>query len=312
MSFASPLFLLSLLLVPLLGLAMAVAARRRRRFALRFPALRALRASASPRPAWRRRVPAALTLLGVGALALALARPQATVAVPVEKASIMLVTDTSGSMSATDVAPSRLDAAQEAARDFLGEVPETVRVGALSYSDAARLDIAPTDDRDAVRSAIDGLAADGGTATGDALDVAVKALRQKRGDRTPAAVVLLSDGKTTAGRDPVPVAAAAKRLRVPIYTVALGTEGGTLPGPGGQAVPVPPDPETLAQIASSSGGAAFTADDADQLSGVYRKLGSQLGTKEEQREITAAFAAGGLLLLGAGLAGGLRLRPTLT
>jgi Ca-activated chloride channel family protein len=250
-------------------------------------------------------------LVGVAALALALARPQTTVAVPVEEASIMLVTDTSRSMLADDVAPSRLAAAQQAARDFLGQVPGTVRVGVLSYSDSVAVSQAPTQERAPVTAAIDGLAANGGTATGEALDAALKALRADRQARTPAAIVLLSDGQTTVGRDPVPVAQEAKRLGIPVYTVALGTPDGTVQGPTGPLA-VPPDPESLQEIAAASGGKAFTAEDADGLSGVYHELGSRLGTKDEQREITAGFAAGGLLLLGAGLAGGLRTRSPLT
>jgi Ca-activated chloride channel family protein len=312
MSFADPKYLIALAFVPLLAAAAALAARRRRRFAVRFPALRALTAAAGPVPSWRRRVPAALTLLGVAALALALARPEHTVAVPIEKASIMLVTDTSGSMTATDVGPSRLAAAQRAAKDFADAVPATVQLGALSYSDAARADVQPTSDHAAVKAAIDGLSADGGTATGDALDVAVKALRADRSDHAPKAVVLLSDGKTTVGRDPVPVAQAAKRLGVPIYTVALGTDGATITAPDGTQVPVPPDPQTLARIAQASGGRSFTAGDADGLSSVYRALGSKLGTKKEQREVTAGFAAAGLVLLGAGLTAGLRRRSVIT
>jgi Ca-activated chloride channel family protein len=231
--------------------------------------------------------------------------------VPVEQASIMLVTDTSRSMLAEDVAPSRLAAAQEAARDFLDEVPDSLRVGALSYSDSATVAQTPTTDRAPVKAAIDGLVADGGTATGEALDVAVRALRPGGEGRTPAAIVLLSDGKTTVGRDPVEAARIAREQGVPVYTVALGSSDGTVPGPMGP-LSVPPDPETLAQIAQASGGKAFTAEDADGLTAVYRELGSRLGTKDEEREVTAAFAAGGLVLLGLGLAGGLRARSPLT
>lgn len=313
MSFASPILLLSLLVVPaLLGLS-ALAARRRRRFAVRHPAVDALVAAAGPRRPWRRRVPMALALAGIAALALSLARPERTVAVPVEQASIMLVTDTSRSMLADDVSPSRLAAAQQAARDFLGQVPASVRVGITSYSDSPAVSQTPTEDRAPVRATIDGLLANGGTATGDALRAALNALRPDgvNGIQTPAAIVLLSDGATTVGRDPVPVAQAAKRLGVPIFTVALGTADGTVEGPTGP-IAVPPDPATLQQIAEASGGHAFTAQDADGLTSVYRELGSKLGTKDEEREVTVGFVAGGLVLLAAGLAGGVRVRSVLT
>ncbi|HYF26450.1 MAG TPA: VWA domain-containing protein [Baekduia sp.] len=314
MSFAAPELLLALLAVPALLAAAAVVARRRRRFALRLPAARALVAAAGPgRSPWARRLPAALLLAGVAALAVALARPQATVRVPVEQASVLLVTDTSGSMLAEDVAPSRLAAAQRAARDFLDEVPDAVKVGTVSFADTASLSQAPTTDHDAVRSAVGGLAAQGGTATGEALDTALDALRPGgTAAGPPAAVVLLSDGATTVGRDPAQVAATARRLGVPVHTVALGTPGGTVPDPRGGVLRVPPDPESLTRIAGASGGRAFSAADADGLRAVYRELGSRLGTEPQEREITVAFTGAGLLLVAGGLAAGVRRRPTLT
>jgi Ca-activated chloride channel family protein len=124
--------------------------------------------------------------------------------------------------------------------------------------------------------------------------------------------VLLSDGKTTQGGDPLEAAARARQLGVPVYTVALGTPDGVLPnGPMGQAVPVPPDPETLRAIAERSGGQAFEVEDAGELEGIYERLGSQIGTREEQREISAGFAAAGLLLLLGGVGTGLRWRGRL-
>jgi Ca-activated chloride channel homolog len=254
-------------------------------------------------PRWRRHVPAALLALSAAGLALALARPEATVAVPVEQASVMLVTDTSRSMEATDVAPDRLDAARSAAERFLDEAPDELRVGAVAFSETARVLQPPTTEHDQVRAALAGLVADGGTATGDGLDAALTALdgtNSKR--RPPAAVVLLSDGKQTIGRDAVTVADEARRAHVPVYTVALGTPDGVVDG----NLLVPPDPEALRQIAQASGGQAFEASDGDQLAAVYERLGSQLGTRKETREITAAFAAVGLLLLGGALAASVR------
>lgn len=136
----------------------------------------------------------------------------------------------------------------------------------------------------------------GGTATGDALATSLAMIRSQK---APGAIVLLSDGKATHGQDPLPIAAEAKRLKIPIYTVALGTASGTLPN--GDAVP--PDVATLSQIAEQSGGQAFTADQASQLSAVYEKLGSEVATKHEEREVTSAFAGGAaiLLLMGGGL-----------
>ena len=301
MSFASPLFLVALLLVPLAGLAYARAQRRRRAYAVRFTALPALKEAAATVPAWRRHLPAALALLAIAVLALTLARPERTVAVPVERASIMLVTDHSRSMLADDVDPDRLSAAQKAANDFLDEVPDGIRVGMVAFSGAPSAVQPPTHDREAVRNLIANLTADGATATGEALQEAVDALAadlEGGKKRPPAAIVLLSDGKTTVGRDPVGVASAAEQLKIPIYTVALGTSDAVVAVPGfGGLVPVPPDPETMAEIARVSGGRSFEATDGGRLSSIYKELGSRLGTKQEKREATAGFAAGGLLLL---------------
>ncbi len=309
MSFQAPVFLAGLALVPLLLAAAALARRRAQRYDIRLPSVPTLAAVAPAASRWRRRVPTALLCLALAGLAIALARPEATVAVPVERASVMLVTDASGSMRATDVAPDRLRAAQAAAGEFLDELPDPVRVGVVGFSDTAHTVTPPTDAREEARATIAGLTADGGTATGDALTSALDALEGETGerrDRPPAAVVLLSDGAATAGRDPVAAARAAGRAGVPVYTVALGTPEGAIEQPGGVTQPVPPDPETLAAVAEASGGQAFAVDDADGLDAVYERLGSEIGTKQERREVTAAFAAGGLLLLVGSLAASLR------
>lgn len=305
MSFASPLFLAALVLVPLVVAAYVAAQHRRRRYAVRFTALPALRAAAATVPAWRRHLPAVLALAALATLVLALARPQRTVAVPEERASIMLVSDHSRSMLADDVEPDRLSAAQRAANEFLGEVPEGVRVGMVAFSGAPDAIQAPTHDRDAVRNLIANQEADGATATGDALQAALDALeadrRQSRtrgGKPAPAAIVLLSDGKTTQGTDPLGVASTAEQLKIPIYTIALGTSDAVVAVPGfGALVPVPPDPETMAEISRISGGKAFRAEDGGRLSSIYKDLGSKLGTRNVKREATSAFAAAGLALL---------------
>ena len=309
MNFGSPAVLLALFAIPVIIGIYALAQRRRRKYVVRFtavPVLAGVMASGGV-SRWRRHLPAALLLAALAALLVALAKPQTTVAVPVEKASVMLVTDQSGSMRADDVSPTRLAAAQQAARDFLEKVPKELQVGAVSFSDVPQSVSPPSTDRDDVRSLVDGLVADGGTAAGAALPSSLDALDDAgvggKG-RPPAAIILLSDGATTTGADPVEVAREAGKRDIPIYTVALGTPDGTVPGGFGGSIPVPPDPETLREISKASGGTAYTANDADQLSGVYENLGSRLGTKQEEREITAVFAGGGLiLLLGAAFAG---------
>jgi Ca-activated chloride channel family protein len=303
MTFADPLLLLGLLLVPL-ALALHVASRRRsRRYAVRFPAAATLALAAGRSPAWRRALPIALLLASIAALVLALAKPQRTIAVPIERASIMLVTDHSRSMMAEDVDPTRLAAAKRAAHTFLDQLPHGVRVGVTTFSDVPDGTQTPTRDHALVRRMIDTQIADGGTATGDALQVALDTLeREPRGAdgrRAPAAIVLLSDGTTTTGRDPVGVAQTARELKIPVYTVALGTRDAMVPNPGfgPPLLSVPPDPATLRRIAEASGGRAYSAQDDQQLSSIYKTLGSQLGTREVKREVTAAFAVGGLVLL---------------
>ena len=320
MSLAAPWFLAFAAIIPLAVLAQRVAAKRRRRYAVRFPAVSTLAGLIERPPVWRRRVPPLLLALAVLALAIALARPQRTVAVAVEQASVMLVTDASGSMEAPDVRPTRLTAAVDAAEKFLNKVPAATKVGLVAYSTVPHTSQAPTTDHDLIAATLDSLSADGGTATGDALVVALQALGRdpnsltapKGGRRPPAAIVLLSDGKAMGGRDPDEVAKAAGRLGVPIYTVALGTPGGVVASPFGDVIPVPPDPQSLRRIARESGGEFFKVTDANRLSAVYEHLGSQLGTRERKREATAGFAGIALALLALAGVLGVRWRGKLT
>jgi Ca-activated chloride channel family protein len=298
-TFTSPAFLALLALVPLGVLAWWLLRNRRRRYAIRFPATASVAAVLQPRSAWRRVLPAALMGLAVAALAFALARPHVTVDVPIEQASVVLISDTSGSMAATDVSPTRLDAARHAALTFLDRVPKQLRVGLVAFSDSPHTVLRPTLDRNAIGATIESLDASGATATGDALNTALGnvTLIDSKKRHPPAAIVLLSDGKTTAGSDPLEAAREAARLKIPVYTVALGTPDGVVPGGFNGYIPVPPDPETLREIARISKGQAFTAEDADELDGIYEKLGRQVGTKPEEREVTAGFAGAGFLLL---------------
>jgi Ca-activated chloride channel homolog len=308
-SFAAPLVLLALAALPLLAVWYAGEQRRRRAAAAAFAAP-ALQPSVAPRrPGWRRHAPMLAFALALAVLVVAAARPQRTVAVPVDSASIMLATDVSGSMTARDVAPSRLAAAKQAARRFLTQVPDRVNVGLMAFNGTPQILQSPTRDREAVTSAIERMQPSGGTATGEAIAVGTTTVRGAPGPdgrRPPAAMVLLSDGASTRGRDPVAAAQAARKLHIPVYTVALGTDSGTItvPRSGGGTVtkPVPPDPESLAQVARASGGEAFTAGTAAGLKHVYEKLGSQLSHKKQQRQVTSAVAGGGLALLLAGAA----------
>ena len=307
MSFGQPLFLLALALVPFALVAYLRHEGRRRAAAAAF-VMPALQASVVPRtPGWRRHVPLLAYALALTVLILALAKPQTTVAVPVERASIMLTTDYSGSMQATDVPPSRLRAARAAAERFLAQVPDAVRVGLVAFNQNARLAESPTTDRDALRTAIRALRPSGGTATGEALALSLGVLaaqKDETGRRVPSAIILLSDGKSVRGRPPTQIAQRAKDLKIPIYTVTLGTPAGTIDvrRSDGTTVtrPVPPDPVESREVARIAGGRAYTAETAKDLSAVYDTLGSRIGFRDEKREITAAFSGGALALLAGG------------
>ena len=309
----APLVLLGLLADPGARSAGHFAVQRdRRRAAAAFAAPR-LAGSVTPhRPGWRRHAPMLAFVLALAILVVAAARPQTTVAVPIERASIMLVTDVSGSMQATDVAPNRLIAARRAANSFLAGVPRKVNVGVMALSSKPRVLQSPTTDRAAITPALDRLKPRGGTGTGEAIEAALRILSRAPGDRgkrPPAAIVLISDGAATGTVDPVAAAQQARRLHIPIYTVAVGTPQGTItvPRPGGkggtETRAVPPDPQSMAQIARASGGQAYTATYAARLRAVYQHLGSQLGHKNGKRQITARFTGGALalLLLGAAM-----------
>jgi Ca-activated chloride channel family protein len=309
LSFGEPAVLIALVALPVLALLYG-RAQARRRAAERAFARPALAASYAPRrPGWRRHLPMAAFALALAVLIVAGARPEKTVAVPIERASIMLVTDVSGSMQATDVPPNRLNAVKRAANAFVDTVPGKVNIGLLAFNQTPRVLQSPTRDREATHLSIERMRSSGGTATGEAIHTAVKVLERVPGEgghRPPAAIVLISDGKSTSGRDPIAAAQRAKRDKIPIYTVALGTAQGTITVPreggGVETRPVPPDPDALAQIAQISGGRTFSADTANGLSEVYERLGSQLGHRNEKRQITTAFAGGGLVLLLAGAA----------
>jgi Ca-activated chloride channel family protein len=304
-SFREPVLLLALALFPLAVAAYVLAQRRRRRVAVRDTHVDVL-ASVAGR-SWGRHIPAALALLALAALLIALGRPERTVAAPQRQGIVMMVTDTSGSMDATDVAPSRLKAAQVAARALAKKLPEQFRLGLVSFNNAAEQLVAPTTDRSQVNAAINGLKVHGSTAMGDGLQLGLQSARTRVTDtagvahRVPAVMVLLSDGKSERGAEPVDVADQAKKLKIPIYTIALGTQQGVL-NRNGKSVPVPPDNVTLRDVAETTGGRFFAAPSATRLETIYENLGTRFSTRKEKQEVTAAFAGAALVLL---LAGGI-------
>ena len=309
MSFEWPSLLWTLLLVPLAVVAYVLTERRRARYAVKFTNLDLLANLVQQSPGWRRHVPTVLYLVALSALLMGMARPRATVPLPSDQSTVILLLDVSGSMDAVDVQPTRLAAAQAAANAFLEQVPPSLRVGVVSFSDRPQVLARPTSDRTAVRDALASLRAAGGTAIGEAIEASLEPGRAAPSGRAPAAqddaprvLLLLSDGANTAGAiQPQDAAGHALRLGVPIYTIALGTPEGVIEtrevGGAVGRVAVPPDEPTLQQIAEITGGQFFSAPTAEDLTAVYRSLGSRVGFRPEQQEVTVLFAAGAAIFM---------------
>ena len=305
MSFADPIWLIALALVPLLILWQRRARRQTMRYAVRFTAVSSVRQAVQTGSRWAARGAVVAVLAALAAAAVALARPQLVHRIATGQASLLLVLDHSGSMAASDVDPTRLRAAIRAANTFIDQLPSSARVGAIGFSNTADIVQQPITNHALVRRVIAGQVANGGTATGPALDLALRLLRGGERHHPPSAIVLLSDGAANIGVNPVIVAEQARHERIPIYTVALGTPGGVLnSGPFSAPQPVPPDPQLMREIATESRGRAFDAQTSDQLSSIYQSLGKQLSTVERERDVTpeVALIAAALLLVGIGAA----------
>ncbi|HWD70049.1 MAG TPA: VWA domain-containing protein [Solirubrobacteraceae bacterium] len=305
MSFADPLWLLLLALLPLALLAQRLSRRRTRTYAVRFPAAatlqRALADGGDRR--LRSRLPVAALIAAAALLIAAVAAPRLSHRVPIRAASLMLVLDHSGSMDANDVSPTRLQAAIRAANTFINQLPPSAKVGVVAFSTAPDTAQQPVANHAAARTAIDSQQADGGTDTGPALLLALQLLHGAQRHHPPAAIVLLSDGAANLGISPVVVSEQARHEHIPIYTVALGTPNGVLQeGVFGPTVPVPPDPELMREIARTSGGRAYDAQTEEHLRSIYQTLGRSLSTVKRKRDISAyVLLAAALLLLAAAL-----------
>jgi len=335
-SFERPLLLLTLLVVPAAVALYVVAEPRRMHYAIRFTNVEVLAGVLKGR-VWRQYVPLVLFLLALAALCVGVARPQRHTLVPKDRATVILVVDVSRSMESKDVKPSRIGAATAAVRLFLDRVPDRLQIGLIAFAGDPAVAAPPTTDHRLVREALDTLRwypSFGGTAIGDALAEAVRlgqqAVATPNGNlaslsaapsvqgRGLVSILFLSDGAQTRGQLlPLEGAERARAAGIPVYTVALGTPNGTLrfgfgrppggfPGPNpfgpGRTVPVPPDPATLRAIADRTGGQFFEARDAKSLRAAYSKLGSRLGRRPGQSEVTYGFlAAAAALLIGSGL-----------
>ena len=286
--------------------------RRRRHAAVRFTNLALLAEIAPPKAGWRRHVPAAAVALALAALVVSIAEPVHSVRVPKEAATVMMVIDVSASMDATDVSPTRLEAATTAAKGFVSDLPPQIRVGLVSFDRVARVITSPSVDHQAVIDGIDRLILGTGTATGDAIYTGLDALAAAEDTAGAApttkggsAMVLLSDGVPTVGR---PVAAAAQEAAnrgVPISTIAFGTADGTVTV-GGRLVMVPADPDTMASIAETTNGKFFKAASLKELRSISKDIGTRVGYETEQHDasgpvlllaVLALLVASGLALL---------------
>lgn len=335
MSFQSPWFLLTLVVLAAAAGIWVLAERRRMRYSVRFTNVDVLASVVAGR-SWRRLVPPSLFALSLAFLLVGIARPHVSRILLKERATVILVADTSRSMQAKDVRPTRLGAAQEAMRQFLDQVPDRLRVGFVVFAGEAQVATPPTRDHDLVRTAVDEIDTFliyGGTAIGDALEAAVelgkrvneeeqlpgqeialdtslqetRSLAQAAGcEQGPVSILFLSDGAQTRGvLEPEEGAALARDACIPVYTIALGTPNGVIERGQfgfqgqGQMIPVPPDPETLRQIAEMTGGEFSEARTADALEKAYTNLGSRLGREPGESEVTFLFVAlaAGLLLL---------------
>lgn len=324
MTFAWPWMLTGLLLVPLLVTGYRGLLRRRAARVAALAGLGVVPPGTSVRGDRRRHVAPVLFIGALTLMLFSLSRPQATISEPHREGTVILAFDSSSSMKATDLAPNRMAAAQEAARAFVRQQPSGIRVGVVAFGEGGLITQQPTLDRNLVLSAIDRLAPQGGTALGRGLQTALSAIAGKTvqlddgtdpstggveaqgqdlGYFGSSAVVLLSDGENTAGPDPLEVAEIASTAGVKVYPVGIGSPTGSVVQVEGFALATALDEATLQQIADLTGGRYFAAPDGRTLTEVYRSIDLAWTVRAQRIEVTALFAgaAAALLLLGAGL-----------
>lgn len=326
MTFSSPWWLLGLLVVAAAVAGYLLLQRRRRRDVVRFTNLELLEKVAPRRPGWYRHLPAAALITALAVLTVALAGPQAEAKVPRNRATVMLVIDVSLSMQATDVEPTRLAAAQAAAKSFADQLTPGINLGLVSFAGTAAVLVSPTTDRTAVKRAVDSLKLSESTATGEAIFASMQSIESfsqsvasSGGAGTeeappPARIVLMSDGKQTVPgpdgenepRGSFTAARQAAEAKIPVSTISFGTEYGTIDIEGGRTR-VAVDDASMKQIADLSGGQFFTAASEDELRRVYADLSEQIGYEVRRVDTSRPWLAGGALLLVVGLGSGLLL-----
>jgi Ca-activated chloride channel family protein len=318
MTFLWPEMLWLYLALPLLIGAYIWVLRRKKKFALRYASLDLIKEAMGKGVGARRHIPPALFLLGLAIMIAAIARPTATVTLPSQHETVILAMDVSGSMRATDVEPNRLVAAQVAAKSFISEQPENVRIGIVAFAGTATVAQAPTRNKDELIAAIDRFQLQRATAIGSAIlvslatifpnsgiDVATFGMELPKGQKPPAStakpvppgsynsavIILLTDGQRTTGPDSIAAARLAAERGVRIYTVGIGTPEGKVVGFEGWSMHVRLDEETLKTIADVTRGQYFYAGNAPDLKKVYEGLNARLVMETKKTEITALFAA---------------------
>ena len=299
LSFLSPDRLLILLVIPLLVAAYIFATRRKNRRGMRFTNTSMLDVVVPKQSQWRRHLAVALSLLSLVTLTAAFAQPSTQIDVPRERATVVIVIDASQSMQATDVAPNRLAAAKAAAIEFVQKIPDKYNVSVVSMAGNSSILVPPTLAHNTVENAINSIQLQDCTAIGEGIYTALRALQQAPKDPNkpdsvaPGAIVMLTDGSNTAGRAPMQAAAEARTAKVPIYTIAYGTENGYV-DLDGKREPVPVDHELMKQIAEATDGRYFSAASIDELKAVYDNINSEVGYEKAEREVTSRFAGYGL------------------
>jgi Ca-activated chloride channel homolog len=292
----------ALLLVPLfLAMLYLVRQRRRQAYVVRFTDPDLIDTVAPRRPGLRRHIVAAVYLAATALLVIAAARPAMATEVANEP-TVVLAFDTSISMEATDVTPSRIVAAREAAHRFIEVVPAGVRVGLVAFDQTARVVIPPTTSKTVLDRAIERLSLGQGTAIGEAIYTSLDVLESDVLDSDAPAdvqdaagsIVLMSDGDTTIGRSEGEAAREAQRRGVRVSTVAFGTDHGSVVVDF-MTVPVPVDRAALRDIAETTGGRVFEADSAAEIVAVFEDIGEGVGTRTEPREITDSLALAALV-----------------
>lgn len=303
MSFQSPWLLLGLLAIPLLVGLYVTSQQRRRAYAVRFTNLALLGQVMTKGPGFRRHLPAILFIAGVAGLLFSMARPQATIRVPKGQTSVMLAVDVSGSMAATDVQPTRIQAAIAAGRTLIDKLPSNAQVGLVIFNARAEVVAPLTTDKGSVKDALGSLVPGGGTAIGDAIQVAVAQLANIVDPNGPksqnyARVVLLTDGSSNTGIDNATAAATAAQARIPVDTIGIGQRNQTTMVHGIAVDGV--DEQALQQISSATGGRYYYAADEGQLSQIYSDIGSRIGWVVTKLDLTVPILALGTMILVAG------------